>query len=607
MESHQQQLASLSLDDGERDWASLPLDLLKICLGAQQLKGDRASKNAALASCKAFGRAVLRSSQHTFGLQAESAHHAPAAQIWRELLAEEQLQDNFRVILQLHSAIQCSPGRCLHELLSAGERLAFVTELYLQVRPVHLVVNRARSISGTDHAPVAFALLSGVQGLSLDAVLPPGVSTLVPNLQQLMLRRCTLTPAARTSVLDAGCGRLRHVQIEALSVKEPPTAAGAPAQQPPSLQQLATAQLRQLAKLLSLTSVELQDASCPTLFLVALGTQLTRLELDHSHRQCEPGTQTPTPAWRATLQHVARCTRLLELDIPCGTAEELDLVALALQQLRALRLIVGPTREADGDAMMEALLALPHLTSLEWSSPQWHTFQRWRNDSPCRWETLTLGGVAVPQLARLPLHSLKQPVQWRNLLVLSGTPIQEVRAAVANVTRRCPAGFRWEAPARELPVLFLHDVEGSKVDVPAVLRALQPLLASMTSVGLGGARWDVGWVKVLGEVLPCTCTRLMLGKGGVPREALEQVARSLPWVRCLGLREQKVLPDDVVAYVRLARRLKEEGREVRLEEVVVLRPVRPQGVSEAQHKQAWEEAVRAVRVEARGVTLRVVW
>ncbi len=53
----------------------------------------------------------------------------------------------------------------------------------------------------------------------------------------------------------------------------------------------------------------------------------------------------------------------------------------------------------------------------------------------------------------------------------------------------------------------------------------------------------------------------------------------------------------------LARRLKEEGTggagvEGRLEEVlevVVTRPVCPEGMSEAQHKQAWEEVVRAVR------------
>ncbi len=65
----------------------------------------------------------------------------------------------------------------------------------------------------------------------------------------------------------------------------------------------------------------------------------------------------------------------------------------------------------------------------------------------------------------------------------------------------------------------------------------------------------------------------------------------------------------------LARRLKEEGKggagvQGRLEEVlvvVVTRPVCPEGMSEAQYKQAWEEVVRAVRVEGRGVALRVEW
>ncbi len=444
----------------------------------------------------------------------------------------------------------------------------------------------------------------------LNEVLPPGVSALLPSLQQLTIRQCTLTPAARTSVLDVGCVRLQHIAIGPLSVQAPPqpAAAGAPAQQPPSLQQLATAQLRQLAKLPSLSRVTL-DSSCPTLFLVALGAQVTCLFLDLPYRQCEPGTQTPTPGWRATLQHVARCTRLQDLTIPCATAEELRLVAPALQQLllRKLKFFADSVDSGtDGDAMVDLLLGLPHLTSLEWRSAHLHTFKRWHNDSPCRWESLSFSAVGTQQLARLPLHSLKQPVRWWGLVVRGGTPVQDVRAAVVNVTRRCPAGFQWAAQGR--PRLALPGM--ARHDLCAVLRALQPLFSLFQSLGMECMEWDVEVVKALGEVLPHACTRLVLIGGCMSGEALEQVAHRLPWVRHLELREQEMSPEAVVAYVRLAGRLKLEGAEgaraaVRLEEVVVARPLGPEGVGEARHKQAWEEAVREVNAERGGVALRM--
>ncbi len=456
-----------------------------------------------------------------------------------------------------------------------------------------------------------------VQGLSLDVVLPQGVSTLLPNLHKLVLHDCTLTPAARTTVLDTACGRLRAVEIEALSVQAPQrqatsSAAGAPAQLPPGLQQLATAQLRQLARLPSLSSIDLRDASCPTLFLVTLGTQLTSLWVHESYRRCEPGTNTPTPVWRATLQHVGRCTRLRELNIPCATAEELALVAPGLQQLRMLTLDSNPAAEVDGDAVMEALLGLPHLTSLQWGNFAFHTFKRWHNDSVCRWERLTLSVVSPHQLARLPLHSLKQPVEWWCLLVCGNVPLRDVRAAVANVTRRCAAGFRWvPLRATEPPQLWLRDAAGRGVDVPAVLRALQPLFTLHASFVVSDVKSHVEVIKVLGEVLPRTCICLVLAQGSASREALEQVARSLPWVRRLDLREQQVAPADVVECVRAVRRLNGESAGgqglVRLEEVVVERPPCPEDMSEATHRRAWEEALREVWEVRGGVALRVAW
>ncbi len=446
------------------------------------------------------------------------------------------------------------------------------------------------------------------QHLTLDVLLPSGFGALLPNLQELVLGHCVLTPAARTTELDTGAfSRLRRVVVVALSVQAP---AELPAAPPPrSLQQqVATAQLRQLAKLPAFSGVSLEDSSCPTLFLVALGTLLTRLDLAHSYHQSPPGAAMPTLTWRSTLQHAARCTRLRELTIPCATAEELGAAAPALQHVRQLRL--NSQSAAGGDDLVEALLGLPHLTSLEVDTCGW-PMRRWHTESPCRWDRFSVGSIAPHQLARLPLHSLKQPVRWAGLVVHRGVSVREVRAAVANVTRRCQAGFRWEGAtgpntAPQLAVMLLR-----AADAAPVLRALQPLLAPLPWLEVVSASWDAELVRALGEALPRTCTRLQLSQGDVPGAAQEQLARSLPWLRRVEFKAQQASPEHVLGYVRLARRLRVEGGAagvaVQLAEVVVVRPVRPGGVGEAQHKCEWDRAVRLVREEGRDVRLSVVW
>ncbi len=393
--------------------------------------------------------------------------------------------------------------------------------------------------------------------------------------------------------------------------RPPPQAkarAAAAALQAPSLQALATAQLRQLAKLPSLNTVVLADPSCPTLFLVALGTQLTRLHLDQSYRECEPDTEMPTPAWRSALQHVARCTQLQDLHIPCSTEADLSILAPALQQLRTLRL-TGQAHTAGGDAMAEALLGLPHLTSLNWEDTMNLCLRRSHIQRPCRWEALRLGLASVQHLARLPLQALKQPVRWSGLSVPHGTPLHEVRAAVANVMRGCPAGFRWECDGEHLPTLgFPPNPVGAQADVLGVLRALRPLMAPLTSLHLGSVVWDVELAKVLGEALPRTCTRLVLSGPGLDRQTVEQVVRCMPWVERLEMNGADGSSSGVLGCLRRLCRLKQGGGGgVRLEEVVVRRPERPQGLGEEEHRQAWERAARAVREEGGGVVLRVVW
>ncbi len=125
--------------------------------------------------------------------------------------------------------------------------------------------------------------------------------------------------------------------------------------------------------------------------------------------------QTPTPAWRATLQHVARCTALQDLAVPCVTAEELRLLAHApapgaspsrspphladmdegedeedveegqeeqrvgggdapLGRLQRLHLSGPRVEVADGLGVLEVLLALPRLARLRWEDCSGHCF-----------------------------------------------------------------------------------------------------------------------------------------------------------------------------------------------------------------------------------------
>ncbi len=94
MESSEwQRLTDDADDDVKRDWAALPLDIVKICLSAPQLKRDTASKSAALISCKTFGRAVVRSSTHQLHLKTDRKEPplASTTGIWAELWGEEPL------------------------------------------------------------------------------------------------------------------------------------------------------------------------------------------------------------------------------------------------------------------------------------------------------------------------------------------------------------------------------------------------------------------------------------------------------------------------------------------------------------------------------------
>ncbi len=374
-----------------------------------------------------------------------------------------------------------------------------------------------------------------------------------------------------------------------------------------------TVQLQQLAALPSLTSISLLDRTCPTQFLNVLSPRLTALHLDASYHQLAK------PAWQATLSHVARCTALQSLTIPCVTSEELGVVAPALQRLRRLHLN-GPGRRVDGDAVVERLLGLPHLTSLRWDNPSWQKLHHSHASSPCHWQELSLGYIRPHQLARLPLHSLTSPISWANITVDQHTSVAEVQAVVDNVARRCPAGGAWRPRKRTWPTLQFFPPPGSALfargagegDTPAaLLRALQPLLAApgLDTLAIMGLAWDVELVKVLGQVVPRRCTALCLYGGTAALPACVQLAKSLPWLQELLLTRMAIQPPQAVtAYVGAATSLPDAllpGGRPRLTKVNVCRAARREGVDEEAHRERWEEAREAV--ESLGVECTVEW
>ncbi len=155
MESHQEQLASPRIDDdaddGKRDWASLPHDLVRTIMGAPQLKRDKAAKWAALASCKAFGRAVMRASSHNLGMQLDHrTSFSRRARFWAELWGGEPRRQGQDAGLALFSVSLVNPALCFGELLSAGLCLPFVTQLSFKVR----------GVAGREHQAPAVGLIT---------------------------------------------------------------------------------------------------------------------------------------------------------------------------------------------------------------------------------------------------------------------------------------------------------------------------------------------------------------------------------------------------------------------------------------------------------------
>ncbi len=276
-------------DDGEqedqRDWTSLPPELLRLCFSALRWsRTDRTPKRGALASCKGFARAALRASLNALswdldeeGRPASSFSRAArlSAQLWGE--EEEEAARGRGVALEVFSKRQASPeARCMAALCAANACLPFVTRLQLRVRSPWLEVCQQHlkaACGGGANDACGHGTLLLPQGVALDVLLPAGLGALLPNLRTVLLLSCSLTPAARTTLLDVAAPplptQLQELRVDSLLSEDGLDEAD---------EEAATAQLVQLAHLPGLATVQLMY--CPTAFLETVGAQLTALHLD---------------------------------------------------------------------------------------------------------------------------------------------------------------------------------------------------------------------------------------------------------------------------------------------------------------------------------------
>ncbi len=133
-------------------WPTLPPELLQRCIS--HLSGDRDRRLAALACCRAWGRAVLteKNARLQVDVDREEAF-APSAKVLQALLGDEQTSSNV-FTLDLYSdesLTYTSPERCLAQLRAASVPLTCVTRLSLWVSPR---AARSSTVASMAHAGV---------------------------------------------------------------------------------------------------------------------------------------------------------------------------------------------------------------------------------------------------------------------------------------------------------------------------------------------------------------------------------------------------------------------------------------------------------------------
>ncbi len=370
----------------------------------------------------------------------------------------------------------------------------------------------------------------------MDTLLPAEFATALPRLRELKVANCSFS-AVGGAALPQLSTAFRHLQHLELSVGVDDF----------------KSQLPHLARLPALASLTLRTDQLLTDFLPSLSGKLTALELGAWFRSTAwDRPLQPSPEWKATLQHVAQCTRLQSLVIPCATGPELQPPARALKQLRHLRLNYTRGGQLDGDALLEVLLgpSLTQLTSLTWDDATQHDLQRSYDGRPCSWRRLHLEVAGAQQLARLPLRSVAGPVSCATLRMDNRASAAELAALASPLLRAAGAAslahvrFPDGSGANE----FKHGA--TPADTPlALLRALRPLLQG-PRLHFSGLRWDAPLLRAL----PPTCRSLRLSGGEMPMMVLLEVLTRLPWLEELYLEERAV--EDLSAVVALAATLR---------------------------------------------------
>ncbi len=447
-------------------------------------------------------------------------------------------------------------------------------------------------------------LFTCAQWLTVDALVPPSLHLALPNLRSVKQQQCDMSPAAATSQLDSGCGGIHHVTVSL-------------GRRAPAL----PAQLAQLPSLRGLTSLTLHNRTS-TPFLPSLSSQLTALELGYGFRVYSVLARCAPAEWVATLRNVAQCTRLRSLTLPATTAEELRPVATALTQLRRLHLSHffdaerdgGAELQLDGDAMVDLLLGLTHLTSLRWQMTPPYVMRRSHASRPCSWRELAFYGVSAHQLVRLPLHSLTSPVDLEAVFIGAQDSVADVQGLVSVLAGAGGPGVRWKGSVcsvrfnnwRTGSDTFVHGATAA--DTPAaLLRALQPLMAGAAEVDVRNIEWGAEAVRAL----PQSCERLGLLAGEVPLAATVEMARCLHQLERVRLESVVMEPWAVVAYVAAEEGARSQAREVgqggpgggqqgRRVRVEVSGPVAPDDAEEDQDA-AWDRMLWAVQA------LRLPW
>ncbi|KAL6759654.1 hypothetical protein V8C86DRAFT_1257481 [Haematococcus lacustris] len=213
----------------------------------------------------------------------------------------------------------------------------------------------------------------------------------------------------------------------------------------------------------------------------------------------------------AQLQVLTFSDRLPPPTLPAWDLEWLPGLLQALPRLHTLQL---PGVTVRGQQQLNTLLAATQLTSIQLRSVEGLPLMYVDcEDVPCSWQRLELtGSVDCFTVARLPLHSLTQPLVLEELVIGSYCDCDEVEDAVHNLTQACRVPVRFKALC-----LYMSDVSTAAeqhVQLQELVAELQALNHCREKVWV--TRMNVGAADVLTLAPLCqVCTQLEFAEGSV--------------------------------------------------------------------------------------------